>query len=96
MEAGLMTPAGYESIAIAKQNGSWAMLDEVEELKVPDDLTQAFRAYPGSEDYFLSLSKSARKSILQWIALAKRLETRQNRINVVAELACQKQKPKQF
>ena len=96
IEAGLMTQAGLDSIDIAKQNGSWTLLDEVEELKVPDDLTQAFRAQPGSEDYFLSLSKSVRKSILQWIALAKRPETRQNRINEVARLASQQQKPKQF
>ncbi|GAB3171566.1 YdeI/OmpD-associated family protein [Telluribacter humicola] len=96
IEEGLMTPAGYESIATARQNGSWETLDDVEELKVPTDLTQAFEALPGSEAYFLSLSKSVRKSILHWIVLAKRPETRQNRINEVAELAGQKQKPKQF
>ncbi|MES2519436.1 MAG: YdeI/OmpD-associated family protein, partial [Bacteroidota bacterium] len=45
---------------------------------------------------FLSLSKSVRKSILQWLILAKRPETRQNRINEIVELAAQNLKPKQF
>ena len=33
-----MTPAGFESIEIAKQNGAWTALDEVEELTIPSDL----------------------------------------------------------
>jgi uncharacterized protein YdeI (YjbR/CyaY-like superfamily) len=32
IEQGLMTDAGFTSIEIAKQNGSWTILDEVEEL----------------------------------------------------------------
>lgn len=68
---GLMTQAGYESIEIAKQNGSWTILDEVEELIIPEDLEKAFRKHEGSKDYFLSLSKSVRKMMLQWIVLAK-------------------------
>ncbi|KUJ62979.1 hypothetical protein AR687_06185 [Flavobacteriaceae bacterium CRH] len=93
---GLMMPAGFESIKKAKENGSWIILDEVEELLIPEDLKKAFEAKPGSEAYFLSLSKSVRKSILQWIVFAKRPETRQNRINEIVELAAQKLKPKQF
>ena len=92
----LMTKAGFESIKTAKQNGSWTILDEVEELKIPKDLAEKFKAQPGSADYFLSLSKSVRKSILQWLVLAKRPETRQNRINEIAQLAAQGLKPKQF
>ncbi|MBK8429459.1 MAG: YdeI/OmpD-associated family protein [Lewinellaceae bacterium] len=94
IEAGRMSQAGYESIETAKQNGSWAILDEVEELKIPADLEAEFNAKPGSMDFFLSLSKSVRKSMLQWIILAKRPETRQNRIGEIAERAAQKLKPK--
>jgi uncharacterized protein YdeI (YjbR/CyaY-like superfamily) len=93
---GLIMPAGHESIAIAKQNGSWIILDDVEELTIPEDLEKAFLTQPGSNDFFLSLSKSARKGILQWLVMAKWAETRQNRINEIAELASQKLKPKQF
>lgn len=93
---GRMAQAGLDSIERSKQNGSWTILDDVEELIVPKDLTKAFRAHKGSKDYFLSLSKSVRKALLQWLVLAKRPETRQNRINEIAELAGQQRKPKQF
>ncbi|RZL69608.1 MAG: hypothetical protein EOO93_01085 [Pedobacter sp.] len=93
---GLMTEAGFKSIEIAKQNGSWTLLDEVEELTVPKDLEVAFTSNPGAADFFFGLSKSVRKMMLQWVAFAKKPETRQNRINEIATLAAQKLKPKQF
>lgn len=95
-EEGLMAEAGLKSVEIAKQNGSWSILDEVEELIVPKDLKEAFQLQPGSEQFFNILSKSVKKMILQWIVLAKRAETRQKRIIEIAELAAQKLKPKQF
>jgi uncharacterized protein YdeI (YjbR/CyaY-like superfamily) len=96
IEAGLMTQAGLESIETAKQNGSWTILDEVEELILPHDLEIEFNTQPGSKDFFLSLSKSVRKAMLQRLVLAKQPETRQKRIREIAELAALKQKPKQF
>lgn len=96
IEEGLMAEAGYKSIDVAKENGSWFILDDVEELIIPKDLGEAFQSQPGSEDYFSSLSKSVKKMILRWLVLAKRPETRQKRIAEVAELAAQKLKPKQF
>ena len=91
-----MQSAGYEIIEKAKENGSWIILDEVEELTIPEDLEKEFEANPGSKDFFMSLSKSVKKGILQWIVLAKRPETRQNRIKEIAILAAQNLKPKQF
>ena len=96
MAAGLITQAGYDSIETAKQNGSWIILDDVEELIIPADLENEFNNNAGSKDFFLSLSKSVRKSMLHWIMMAKRPETRQKRINEIAELAAQKRKPGQF
>lgn len=96
MDAGLIMQAGYQSIEIAKQNGSWTILDDAEELTIPEDLENEFKTKPGSMDFFLSLSKSAKKSILQWLVLAKQQETRQKRISEIVELASQKLKPKQF
>ena len=87
-----MTEDGYKTIEIAKQNGSWTILDEVEELVIPEDLDKAFASQIGSKDFFLSLSKSAQKAILQWLVLAKRPETRQKRIDELVELAEKKQK----
>lgn len=91
---GLMTDAGFDSIERAKQNGSWTILDEVEELIVPKDLETQFGDKPNAKEYFLNLSKSNRKAILQWLVLAKRPETRLKRIMEVVALAEQKQKPK--
>lgn len=96
IQNGLMTQAGLEMIEIAKQNGSWTLLDEVEDLIIPDDLKKAFEQHKGSKTYFLSLSKSLRKMMLRWIVLAKRPETRQKRIDEVARLAGQNKTPKQF
>jgi uncharacterized protein YdeI (YjbR/CyaY-like superfamily) len=96
IDEGLMTQAGYERIETAKQNGSWTILDDVEKLKIPKDLANEFKGKPGSKNYFMSLSRSVRKSILQWLVLAKRPETRQKRIYEIAELASHKLKPKQF
>lgn len=96
MAAGLMTKAGLACIEIAKQNGSWTRLDTVEEGIIPKDLIKAFRLHPGSKDYFLGLSKSMRKMILHWVEMARRPETRQKRVDEIAELAAQGKKPKQF
>lgn len=34
----LMTKAGFESIETAKQNGTWSLMDDVENLIIPEDL----------------------------------------------------------
>ncbi|MBO9566459.1 MAG: YdeI/OmpD-associated family protein [Niastella sp.] len=96
MEEGLMAPAGLAAIELAKKNGSWTMLDEVDKLTIPKDLSAAFKAHPGSAAYFKGLSKSVRKAMLQWILFAKRPETRQKRITEIVTLAAQQKKPKQF
>lgn len=96
IEQGLMEAAGYKSIEIAKENGSWTILDEVEALVVPADLKEAFANYQGAMEYFDSLSKSAKKILLYWVVSAKRKETRQKRILEIAENAGQQLKPKQF
>jgi len=46
--AGLMTPAGQAVIDAAKADGSWTLLDDVENLVVPPDLAEAFDRWPGS------------------------------------------------
>ncbi|WP_462255436.1 YdeI/OmpD-associated family protein [Ferruginibacter sp.] len=94
VEKGLMTAAGFASIEKAKLNGSWTILDDVEELKIPKDLAAAFKSKPGSKDFFLSLSKSVQKVALQWLVLAKKQETREKRINEIAERSFQKLSPR--
>ncbi len=96
LEQDLMFPAGLEIIEKAKQNGQWELMDTVEALIIPEDLEEAFKSYPSSKDFFLSLSKSARKGLLAWIIMAKRPETREKRVKEVAACAAEKRKPKQF
>ena len=94
IEDGLMTEAGFLSIEIAKQNGSWTILDDVEDLIIPADLEEAFSNKPNAKEYFLSLSKSVKKIILSWLVMAKTTETRQKRITELIESAEQNLKPK--
>ncbi|MBD8489715.1 YdeI/OmpD-associated family protein [Echinicola sp. CAU 1574] len=94
--SGLMSESGLESVKIAKQNGSWTLLDSAEKLEIPVDLEEAFGQRPAAKTYFLSLSKSSRKSLLQWIAMAKRPATREKRISELIESASKEERPKQF
>ena len=96
IDQGLMKEEGYKSIEIAKENGSWTILDSVEELVIPEDLKEKLANYKGSTEYFENLSKSVKKGLLYWVVSAKRKETRQKRILEIAENASENLKPKQF
>lgn len=96
IEENKMTEAGHKTIEIAKKNGSWTILDSVENLEVPTDLQEAFAQHHEAEDFFQSLSKSDRKIILSWIVMAKRPETRNKRIQEAALMAGKGKKPNQF
>lgn len=96
IDQGLMEEEGFKSIEIAKENGSWTILDEVEELIIPADLKDALANHKSSTAYFNGLSKSTKKLLLHWVVSAKRNETRQKRIRQVVESANEKMKPKLF
>jgi len=94
--AGQMLPAGLATIDEAKRNGSWTLLDDVENLIVPDDLAAALAAHPPARDHWDAFSRSRRRAMLQWIAEAKRPETRAKRIAEAAENAARNEPPPQF
>jgi uncharacterized protein YdeI (YjbR/CyaY-like superfamily) len=94
IEKGLMTQAGITCIETAKQNGSWTILDEVEELIIPKDLELEFNKKPNAKNFFSNASKSVKKTILYWLVSAKTAETRQKRIAEIIERAEQNLKPK--
>ncbi len=96
IDQGIMEKEGYKSIEIAKENGSWTILDEVEALVIPKDLKEEFANHKGSMEYFASLSKSVKKILLHWVVSAKRKETRKKRILEIVENASNDLKPKQF
>ncbi len=84
---GLMHPAGLEIINIAKQNGSWIILDEVEDLIVSKDLDAAFKKNKTANTKYQTLSPSNKKMLLYKLVLAKTETTRQKRIEeIIAEL----------
>jgi len=85
--AGLMAPAGAAAIAVARENGAWTRLDDVEDGVIPPDLQSAFEERPGSREQFDAFPRSARRGILEWIVQAKRPETRARRILETATLA---------
>lgn len=82
-----MMPAGLTCIHHARQNGSWNLLDEVEDLLVPPDLRTAFEQQPGALEYYTRLSNSVKKSLLQWVKLCSTDKTRQKRIAEIVNSA---------
>jgi uncharacterized protein YdeI (YjbR/CyaY-like superfamily) len=85
--AGQMAPAGLTAIATAKANGSWQTLDAVEALEIPLDLAATLANYETATDNFNAFPRSAKRGILEWIANAKRSQTRARRIEETARLA---------
>lgn len=84
--AGLMHESGKAAIKIAKENGSWTALDDVENGIVPDDLKEAFDAAPKALKNYKGFTKGQRKSYLYWLNQAKREATRQKRIEEIVRL----------
>lgn len=84
---GLMTPAGLAVIEAAKADGSWTILDDVDALVVPEDLSVALAADPEAARNFDAFPDSVKKQLLYWIAGAKRPGTRAQRIDGVARAA---------
>ncbi len=78
--SGLMTPAGLAKIEAAKADGSWTSLDDIEAMIVPDDLDAALRADAAALAGWERFAPSVKKPLLQWIAFAKRPETRARRV----------------
>jgi uncharacterized protein YdeI (YjbR/CyaY-like superfamily) len=87
--AGLMTEAGRRAIAVAKANGAWSALDDIENLVEPDDLREELDANPEARRHWDAFPRSAKRAILDWIAVAKRDETRRRRVSETARLAAQ-------
>ena len=84
---GLMTPAGVAAIERAQADGSWTILDSVEALEEPADLVTALDDVSGARAQWDAFKPGERKRILQWIATAKRAETRATRIEQTATKA---------
>lgn len=80
-----MHETGLEAIRIAKKNGSWSALDDVEAGKVPEDLQSALDTNKKANENFKNFTRGQRKSYLYWLNQAKREETRKKRISEIIE-----------
>jgi uncharacterized protein YdeI (YjbR/CyaY-like superfamily) len=82
---GRMQPAGQRCIDVARQNGAWTLLDDVENLIVPADLAEALDVRPGARAQWDGFPRSPRRAMLEWLVQAKRPETRTRRITEIAD-----------
>jgi uncharacterized protein YdeI (YjbR/CyaY-like superfamily) len=81
---GQLRPAGIAAVEVAKANGSFYFLDDVEALIVPDDLATELG---DARDVFDGFSAGRRKQALQWLKAAKWPATRAQRIAKIAAAA---------
>ena len=89
---GLMRPAGLAAIARAKENGSWTLLDDVEQGIIPDDLAAALAAHPPAAANFEAFPKSVKRMHLERVAQARRPETRAERVLEIARRAARNER----
>ena len=84
---GRMQPRGTAVVEAAKADGSWTLLDDVEDLVVPPDLAEAFARHPGSREQWESFPRSVNRGQLEQLVQAKRPDTRARRVEQVASAA---------
>lgn len=89
IQNGLMTATGLEKIEAAKRDGSWNLLDAIEDLQLSADIMAALDSNKTASDNFMAFSTSVKKNIVRWIESAKRPETRLQRIAETVTLAAQ-------
>ena len=84
---GRMQDRGRTVVEAAKADGSWTLLDDVEDLVVPPDLAAAFDGHPGSRESWETFPRSVKRAQLEQVVQAKRPETRARRIEQIAVAA---------
>ena len=82
-----MHASGYHSIEISKAEGLWNFMDDVDNLVLPDDLSDALSANPKAEAFFTTINDSSKRFVLRWLKLAKTDKTRKSRIQKLVTLS---------
>jgi uncharacterized protein YdeI (YjbR/CyaY-like superfamily) len=94
IDLGLMTEAGLKAIEIAKRNGSWYRLDDIDkEIVVPEDLEAALAKNTVAKENFKNFAPSHKKQYLYWLKSAKKAETREKRLTEIVKRAEENIKP---
>lgn len=86
-ELGLMTEHGRAMIDLAQARGTWQVLPDAAGSTVPEDLRALLDRNAAARRNFQNFPPSSKRLILEWIATAKRPETRRRRISRTVELA---------
>lgn len=94
-EANLMHESGLKIIEIAKENGMWTYMDDVENLIIPNDLQQEFDQNPRAFENYTNFARGYKKSYLSWLKQAKREATRLKRIKEIIRLCSANLKTRQ-
>ncbi len=86
-DAGLMTAAGEQAVQQARENGNWErpMVPPLP-LPMPPEFETRLRQSKKARSFFESLSASYRRQYVDWVASAKRDDTRKRRINEAIDL----------
>jgi uncharacterized protein YdeI (YjbR/CyaY-like superfamily) len=87
IELGLMTEHGQTAIERAKAAGTWQLLPHEPRWAIPDELQAQHDGNDTARTNFESFPPSSKRRILEWIAISKRPDTRQRRIDQTVNLA---------
>ena len=84
---GRMGPRGRQVIEVAKANGWWHILDDVEALLEPDDLAASLDKVPAARQTWDGFPPSTRKQMLFWVVSSAKDDTRRRRIDTIVDKA---------
>ncbi|MEM1081864.1 MAG: YdeI/OmpD-associated family protein [Pseudomonadota bacterium] len=88
-QAGRLHAVAIRQAQIDQASGAWSLMDDVDNLVLPDDLKAALKQTPNAWEHYQAFPNSTKRDILRWIKLAKRAETRARRILDTARKAAQ-------
>jgi len=76
-----MMKIGLAKIEAAKKNGMWDKPDRPNiSFEIPAEFEEALQKNPKAREFFEQLAASYQKQYIAWVAMAKRAETRDKRI----------------
>ncbi len=91
---GRMTPAGLATVEAGKRSGAWQSAHRVSRVpRIPADLREALHANALAWDHFRRWAPTYRSACIRFVADAKRVATRRDRICRVVRRAAEDKRP---
>ena len=91
-----MALSGLQLVELAKSNGTWDALNDVENLVIPTEMMKLFETNEKAYTNWKKFPDSVKRGILEWIFNAKRKETRLKRIKETVDLASENIRVNQY